>query len=130
MSTPPPQSAPTARNVASLDPTSPQGRLIDICLRVFCDSDKLAGLLHDKSECNIALQSCGSPIIKLLLHLSNAIRNREEDFELVVQRLDDLIALATEKFYAFPFKDVPPCWRDLFREASFLKFAALAVQAI
>jgi hypothetical protein len=110
------------------NPSSPQGKLVDACLRAFCDSDKLAGLLQDESETKTVLRACGSPIIKLLLHLSNAIKNREGDFDLVIQRLDDLIALATEKFYAFPFKDVPPCWRDLFREASFLKFSALAVK--
>jgi lysine-specific demethylase 8 len=110
------------------NPSSPQGKLVDTCLRAFCDSDKLAGLLQDESETKTVLRACGSPIIKLLLHLSNAIKNREGDFDLVIQRLDDLIALATEKFYAFPFKDVPPCWRDLFREASFLKFSALAVK--
>jgi Cupin-like domain len=110
-----------------LNHSSPQQKLLDICLQVFCDSANLSELLSDASETKSALHSCGSPIIRLLLHLSNAIRNREGDYDLVIQRLDDLIALATEKFYAFPFKDVPPCWRDLFREASFLKFSALAI---
>jgi Cupin-like domain len=108
--------------------SSPQGRLIDICLRAFCDSEKLDGLLHGESESKGELRACGSPIIELLLHLSNAIKNREGDFNLIVQRLDELITLATEKFYAFPFRDVPPCWRELFREASFQKFTALAVR--
>lgn len=75
-----------------------------------------------------ALPACGTPILELLLHLGNAIKDREGDFGLIVHRLDDLIAIAREKFYAFPFKDVPPCWRDLFREASLLKFTALAVK--
>ncbi|KAE9363624.1 Clavaminate synthase-like protein [Stipitochalara longipes BDJ] len=110
--------------------SSLQGKLMDTCLRVFCDSENLTKLLHDQTESMVALRACGSPILKLLLHLSNAIKNREGHFDLVLQRLDDLIALATEKFYAFPFKDVPPCWRDLFREASFLKISALAVKGI
>lgn len=115
-------------NMKNLNHSSAYRKLVDTCLKVFCDSDKLAGLLLEQSESTSALQACGSPILKLLLHLSNAIKDREGDFDLLVKRLDDLIALATEKFYAFPFKDVPPCWRDLFREASFLKFAALAVK--
>jgi hypothetical protein len=114
----------------SFNHSSPQGRLIDTCLRVFCDSEKLTGLLHDESESKIALRSCGTPVIRLLLRLSDAIKKREGDFDLVVRRLEDLIALATEKFYAFPFKDVPPCWRDLFREASFLKVSALVVKGM
>jgi len=109
----------------SINHSSPQHKLLDICLRVFCDSENLARLPNDESGSKVALRSCGNPIIRLLLHLSNTIKNREGDFDLVIQRLDDLIALATEKFYAFPFKDVPPCWRDLFREASLLKFSAL-----
>ncbi|PMD23294.1 Clavaminate synthase-like protein [Hyaloscypha hepaticicola] len=108
--------------------STPQAKLTDTCLRVFCDSEKLAVLLNDGQQSDIALQACGTPIIKLLLHLSNAIKNREGNFDLAVQRLDDLINLATEKFYAFPFKDVPACWRDLFRRASFLKVSALAVK--
>jgi len=114
----------------SLNHSPPQGKLVDTCLRVFCDSEKLAGLVHSQTKSKIELRACGNPVLKLLLHLSNAIKNREGDFDLVVQRLDDLIALATEKFYAFPFKDVPPCWRDLFREASLLKFSALAVKGM
>jgi hypothetical protein len=108
--------------------STPQAKLIDTCLRVFCDSNKLAVLLNDEQQSSVALRACGIPIIKLLLHLSNAIKNREGNLDLVVQRLDDLINLATEKFYAFPFKDVPACWRDLFRQASFLKVSALAVK--
>ncbi len=117
-------------NMESLDHSPTHRKLIDTCIDVFCNSDKLAGLLNDESESKIALRACDSPIIRLLLHLSNTIKSREGDFDLVIQRLDDLIALATEKFYAFPFKDVPPCWRDLFREASFLKFSALAVSGM
>ncbi|KAI9642106.1 hypothetical protein NHQ30_008907 [Ciborinia camelliae] len=45
-------------------------------------------------------------------------------------RLDDMLALAKEKFYAFPFKDVPGCWRALYLEASLLKFSALAPRII
>ena len=113
-----------------LNNSSTQGKLIDTCLRVFCDSAKLGRLLHNQSESTSELSACGSPILKLLLHLSDAIKNREGNLELILQRLDDLIALATEKFYAFPFKDVPQCWRDLFQEASLLKLTALAVKGV
>ena len=46
----------------------------------------------------------------------------------MLKLLEDLIEIAREKFYAFPFADVPACWRDLFREASFMKVAALAIR--
>ena len=46
----------------------------------------------------------------------------------MLKLLEDLTEIAREKFYAFPFADVPACWRDLFREASFMKVAALAIR--
>ncbi|KUJ17197.1 Clavaminate synthase-like protein [Mollisia scopiformis] len=69
----------------------------------------------------VTVNKCGKPILKLLLQLASQIHDQTRDFDLIITRLDDLIALATEKFYAFPFKDVPPCWRILFREASMLR---------
>ncbi|KAK7750498.1 hypothetical protein SLS62_007577 [Diatrype stigma] len=41
---------------------------------------------------------------------------------LVLKRLDDLISIAYAKFYAFLFKDLPVCWRQLYTDASILKF--------
>jgi hypothetical protein len=84
----------------------------------------------EPSENHNTLQHCGEPIIKLLLHLCKNIQAQSGDYNLTIQRLDDLITLAVEKFYAYPFKDVPACWRELFREASLLKFSALAVGGI
>ncbi|PVH81027.1 Clavaminate synthase-like protein [Cadophora sp. DSE1049] len=111
--------------------------LINICMRSFCDSPRLIRLLSNRSDQQIgarsrddALQQCGQPILSLLLHLNKLIKDQVGDYHFVIQRLDDMISLATEKFYAFPFKDVPPCWQQLFREASLLKFSALAVRKI
>jgi lysine-specific demethylase 8 len=107
-------------------------QLITTALDAFCHPEKYQTLL-DSSHLAAAtdeeiLRHCGKPILSLLQKLSHAIKDRDGDYNLVVQRLDDLIALANEKFYAFPFKDVPACWRALFREASLLKFSALAVK--
>ncbi|KAF8849277.1 Clavaminate synthase-like protein [Acephala macrosclerotiorum] len=76
------------------------------------------------------LLECGKPVIKLLVQVAGIIQSCKGDFYLVIARLEDLIALATEKLYAFPFKDVPACWRALFREASVLKVSALSVKAV
>ncbi|KAH7385020.1 hypothetical protein BKA64DRAFT_582034 [Cadophora sp. MPI-SDFR-AT-0126] len=111
--------------------------LIEICMRSFCDSPRLKMLLSNLSNQlkvaesrDDALQHCGQPILSLLLHLSNLIKDQAGDYKFVIQRLDEMIGLATEKFYAFPFKDVPLCWQQLFREASLLKFSALAMSKI
>ena len=41
---------------------------------------------------------------------------------------ESLISLATEKFYAFPHKDVPSCWRRLHVDASIVKSIAQACE--
>ena len=117
------------------DLDSPQQALVAMCLQLFCDSKRFECLLSDPSDSDparrkITLLQCGDAVVDLLVRLSKSISNQVGDYELIVQRLDDLIALSTEKFYAFPFKDVPACWRELFREASLLKVSALALKEI
>ncbi|KAL3421176.1 Cupin domain-containing protein [Phlyctema vagabunda] len=73
------------------------------------------------------LARCGAHIIHILAQSCALLSRPESNQTLVFQRLDDLITLATEKFYAYPFKDVPPWWRQLFTEASILKFCGIAV---
>ncbi|KAF7920947.1 hypothetical protein BELL_0062g00170 [Botrytis elliptica] len=106
--------------------------LIDLCLQTFCSPSRTKdpstiGVSSESSDNTPKLLApCGRSIEKLLAHLSASIRTQTGNQKLTVQRLDDLLALAKEKFYAFPFKDVPECWRALFLEASLLKFSALA----
>ncbi|KAL1879705.1 hypothetical protein Daus18300_001542 [Diaporthe australafricana] len=45
--------------------------------------------------------------------------------ELVLKRLDDIISIAYSKFYAYLYKDLPLCWRQLYTDASILKFSYL-----
>lgn len=40
---------------------------------------------------------------------------------ILLTRPDDVIRLAHEKLHAFPFKDVPACWRRLYTEAALWK---------
>lgn len=44
--------------------------------------------------------------------------------ESLVSRTDDLLRLATTKLHAFPYRDVPLCWRRLYTDASILKAVA------
>jgi hypothetical protein len=44
---------------------------------------------------------------------------------LVLKRLDDIISIAYSKFYAYLYKDLPTCWRQLYTDASILKFGYL-----
>lgn len=44
---------------------------------------------------------------------------------LVLKRLDDLLSIAYSRFYAYLYKDLPLCWRQLYTEAAILKFSYL-----
>lgn len=76
------------------------------------------------------LGQCDEPILALLRRQCELTRDLRGDRKLVVKRCSDLMEIARVKFYAFPFKDVPICWVELFREASLLKFTAIAVEHI
>jgi len=128
-----------SRSLKHAHASLPRG-LIDTCIGLFCDSRRYSEFQRRPSEPEISeaevvpkfktLRDCGKPILALLARLSDAIRTRTGDFDLTMKRLDDLVTLATEKFYAFPFKDVPACWRELHREASLLKVSAFVVKGI
>ncbi|SLM39826.1 JmjC domain [Lasallia pustulata] len=47
---------------------------------------------------------------------------------LILRRPDDLIRLAHDKIYSFPFSKVPACWRRLYTDASIIK-AVLAIKS-
>jgi hypothetical protein len=110
--------------------TTNQQALIELCEKVFCDPARTTFDIECCSNPSNLLSACGEPILNLLSRQSTAIRNHSGNHKLILQRLDDMITLAKEKFYAFPFRDVPACWRALFLEASLLKFSAFAVRRI
>lgn len=45
--------------------------------------------------------------------------------DLILKRLDDILSIAYSKFYAYLYKDLPLCWRQLYTDASILKFGYL-----
>jgi hypothetical protein len=110
---------------------SPHQQLSEIAMKWTTNACKtFPSALDDTHSLSLnSIKDCGKPIIKLLFDIATQIQDQTGDLDLGITRLDDLIALATEKFYAFPFKDVPPCWRILFREASLLKVSGLSVKS-
>ena len=111
--------------------------LIDTCWS-FTDPEPLEALIEQSSRPDTkhdskarSLLSCGAPILQLLLSLCTIVRVQDKliEFGHIIHRLDDLILIAREKCYAFPYKDVPFCWVELFRFASFLKASVLAMES-
>lgn len=45
--------------------------------------------------------------------------------DLILTRLDDLLSIAYSRFYAYLYKDLPLCWRQLYTEAAIIKFSYL-----
>jgi len=50
-------------------------------------------------------------------------------YDLALKRLEDIASIAYSKFYAFVFKDLPVCWRQLYTDARILKFCLLFINS-
>ncbi|KAJ0115290.1 domain-containing protein 5 [Diaporthe amygdali] len=59
------------------------------------------------------------------LHGGHASHGSAAGDDLILKRLDDIISIAYSKFYAYLYKDLPLCWRQLYTDASILKFSYL-----
>jgi hypothetical protein len=107
----------------------PKSVLAALCLKKLCVSepdhaeDTSAGC--GRQEAVEALKSCGKPVVDLFLTLCRCVRSGKDDFDLVIRRCDDLIALAYQKLYAC--MPVPSCWKELYFRVSMLKFSALVM---
>ncbi|KAL8297010.1 hypothetical protein RB597_006219 [Gaeumannomyces tritici] len=54
---------------------------------------------------------------------------RRRQRRLLHSRLDDLISLSYGRFYAHVFSELPACWRQLYTDASILKFTTCLLEA-
>ncbi|KAK0746652.1 hypothetical protein B0T18DRAFT_429577 [Schizothecium vesticola] len=80
------------------------------------------------------LADCGSALITLLSHQTSRFLHLFSDpppsphrrpHAFLLNRLDDLQTISYTRFYAYLYCDLPLCWRQLYTDASILKFAAL-----
>lgn len=55
----------------------------------------------------------------------HGLADGDVDDRLVLKRLDDIASIAYSRFYAYLYKDLPLCWKQLYTEAAILKFAYL-----
>ncbi|KAI0840866.1 Clavaminate synthase-like protein [Hypoxylon sp. FL0890] len=118
---------------------SHRAQLIEFCAEAATAIQKECDSILSKSDQadESSLVGCGPALVDLLLRQARQIATcyREwqsenpgqselstEKRELVLRRLDDIISVSYSKFYAFLFKDLPTCWRQLYTDASILKF--------
>lgn len=71
---------------------------------------------------NVDMLECGDSVLSLLLRAIDRVSSH--DLSKALKHTEALIALATEKFYAYPYKDVPRCWRRLYVDASLVQTVA------
>lgn len=110
-----------------------QAFCLQICKNIQSGLDKYVNSLpeNDDGQGNDeedTLHECGLPIVNLLWRQAKIVSKQQGDWKLLRRRLDDLISLAQGKFYAYPFKDVPECWRRLFTDASLVKACSLTLE--
>ena len=98
------------------------------------------------------LAGCGPALVDLLSRQANIVhslyqenfpvatteiaRTAEEEnsrslqrYSLALKRLEDIASIAYSKFYAYLFKDLPVCWRQLYTDARILKFCLLLLRS-
>ncbi|KAL2177145.1 uncharacterized protein P884DRAFT_285291 [Thermothelomyces heterothallicus CBS 202.75] len=95
-------------------------------------ASECAQILEDDSihHSSRGLAACGEPLVQLLGRQASqllSLSKGEDGRTLLLRRLDDLISVAYSKFYAYLFKELPTCWRQLYTDASILKFALLYI---
>lgn len=118
-------------------------RLLQLCrgavqqIRHECKSS-LAENHPSSSAATDGLGACDRPFVDLLSRQASQLHQLYEsavgpDWEppsdgtpvrlrLVMKRLDDILSIAYSKFYCYLFHSLPVCWRQLYTDASILKF--------
>jgi hypothetical protein len=83
----------------------------------------------DTDEAFVLIRPCGRAILDLLENLANwLLMQTDPTDKFILRRANDLIEMAQERVYMYPYKSVPACWPALFRAASLVKVTALALQ--
>jgi hypothetical protein len=126
-----------------------QSELIGFCadaahqIRDECENLVSHDMISDNVETDIS--GCGRPLVSLLQDQASRVSKifsspqprdphnegqSGDDTDIILKRLDDIISIAYTKFYAFLYKDLPVCWRQLYTDASILKFCYLFSQTL
>ncbi|KAI2619998.1 Clavaminate synthase-like protein [Hypoxylon sp. NC1633] len=116
--------------------SSPAQQLLEFCAEavsaIHNECDSIISSADESSESSLA--GCGPALVDLLSRQARQITTYYRDSQsanthpakekqsLILKRLDDIISISYSKFYAFLFKDLPVCWRQLYTDASILKF--------
>ncbi|KAI0199209.1 hypothetical protein F4808DRAFT_217427 [Astrocystis sublimbata] len=128
-------------------------QLIELCkeaassIHTECTKILIAKNDHEQGITTTALGGCGLALVDLLLRQANIVHglyenvthsktasdehksNEAQSYDLAFKRLEDLASIAYAKFYAYIYKDLPACWRQLYTDARILKFCLLFLKS-
>ena len=100
------------------------------------------GLAHEFRP-RRGVAGCGAALVQLLRRQASSVLSlygdatavkpddesagdaKDRKRTLLLKRLDDLLSISYSKFYAYLFKDLPVHWRQLYTDASILRFSVL-----
>ncbi|KAI1735721.1 hypothetical protein F4680DRAFT_434315, partial [Xylaria scruposa] len=145
------------RYIFSMTTTKQSNQLIKHCaeaaltIQAEC-AEILSGKNSHDNITEASLVGCGTALIDLLSRQANTVdvlyQNNTKDpnatstapgsqepdeaqrCNLALKRLDDIASIAYSKFYAYLFKDLPVCWRQLYTDAQILKFCLLFLKSL
>jgi len=100
---------------------------IDICGKIPLRLEDENGHIVGTWQTDPIIQ-CGPAIIQLLDRQARILLEIQGDWALVQRRLDDLISISRQKFYAYHYSSVPECWRRLYTDANILKACSIALK--
>ncbi|KAI2628394.1 hypothetical protein GGS21DRAFT_527716 [Xylaria nigripes] len=117
-------------------PSIHRDQLLNHCTEAaFTICDECVALLsandHHHEQAQASLAGCGPALIDLLLRQAKIVQDlyvngpEAQKYNLAIKRLEDIASIAYTKFYAYLFKDLPVCWRQLYTDARILKFCLL-----
>ncbi|KAI3318297.1 Clavaminate synthase-like protein [Xylariaceae sp. AK1471] len=110
---------------------------------------------HNDQATGTSLAGCGPALVDLIARQANIVHilyqyqykyqtnsNSEtvaeqepssstspQKYNLALKRLEDIASIAYSKFYAYLFKALPVCWRQLYTDARILKFCLLLLRS-
>ncbi|KAK7956964.1 uncharacterized protein PG986_006186 [Apiospora aurea] len=102
-------------------------------IRQECDDLLAAAEADPYPQRHQSLLGCASALVSLLSRQASVLASLEHPntsaADLLMKRLGDILSLSYSKFYCFLFKDLPVYWRQLYTDASILKFHLLLLRA-
>ncbi|KAI1315088.1 hypothetical protein EDD11_001330 [Mortierella claussenii] len=103
-----------------------------MCIGTMSDSPS-SSVEITRAKCGYAsfssLQDARNLLIMLLTDSEPSADQRSKTIQDLILRSDSLVDYARDMLHAYPYREVPPCWRELYTDAGILKALAFGYLA-